>query len=250
MLNGIGALAAFSIALRQGDALRERFVARADNQNAIARFREQAASISDTEALLKDRRTLEFVLEAFQLESEINKTAILRRILTEPPGEATSLANKLTDQRWRQLAAAFGGREGKPLGNAALVNRIAALAMENRFEKAMGEGNAGVREALYFRRMAGNITTVPQLMSDRALTTVARGALGLPEQFSLLSYEQQRDLLTDRIDLEELRDPKVVERMAQRYLVLAAPQTQSADPLLALFGGGSVETILSLSISA
>jgi hypothetical protein len=246
MLPGLGAQAAFAVVQRQGEALRARFEARRDNQAEAARFRETAAALPDVEALLKDRRTLGVVLEAFQLEGEIDKRALLRKVMTEDPKEARSLANRLTDPRWRQLAAAFGGRSGPPLAGPALVDRLLRQAMTNRYEKSLGESNPGLREAVYFSRKAAEVTSVPQLMSDKAMLAVARGALGLPEQFGLLEYEQQRDVLTRRLDVAQLQDPKAVARIAQRYLAGKAP-AEASSPALALFGRSDAGTVATLA---
>jgi hypothetical protein len=405
MLPGLGAQAALAVVDRQGAALQARFTARRDNLAEVAGLRERAPRIADVDALLKDRRALRMVLEAFQLEGEIDKRAMIRRVLTEDPAEQSSLVNRLVDPRWRDFAntfaarrpvaltpdqvaqqtpdqlralqinsmaalspfqvqaltaeqvasldpaqvagiapdaiigldagdvaalttaqaaaltpaqirglgavqvaaiepddlAAFGTDQIRalgpsqiaaltndqlgaltldqvaaftaaqaaaftaqqlatfgdvqratlaaalpasdelppapprgPLDDRALLDRIVQGAMTNRFEKAMGEANPGLREALYFRRMAGSVTTVAQLMSDRALLEVARGALGLPQQFGLLSFEQQRDLITRRLDVTLLQDPKEVARMSARYLLQqnAAPPT---SPVAALF---------------
>ncbi|WP_270936527.1 DUF1217 domain-containing protein [Falsiroseomonas oryzae] len=408
MLAGVGAQAALAIAERQGEALQARFAARRDNQAEAARLREAAGRITDVEALLKDRRTLRLVLEAFQLETEVDKRATLRRVLTEDPAAQGSLVNRLSDPRWKALADAFassravtlsaealgrqapeevaklelnriagldflqvqaltaeqiaaldpaqigaisaeaiGGMEtgdvaalsraqvaaltpaqlrgllqwqvaaiepedisalspeqlrafspaqltaltpaqmaaladdqvgafsanqaaafdptqraalsaaGRamldtapflpdeapletrraPLADSRLVDRVIAGAMTNRFEKAMGDANPGLREALYFRRMAGQVTSIAQLMSDRALTEVVRGALGIPTSFGTLEFEQQRDLLTRRLDVAKLQDPKEVAKMAARYVAQLQP-APAASPVLSLLGGG------------
>jgi hypothetical protein len=240
MLPGLGAQAALAVVDRQGAALQARYAARRDVAAEVAAFRERAPRIADAEALLKDRRALAFTLEAFQLEGEIGKTAIIRKLLTEDPTAEGSFANRMADPRWRQFAAAFAPRQGQPpLGDAALVESLVARTVTNRYEKAMGEANPGMREALYFRRMAAQVTTVPQLMSDRALMEVARGALGLPESFGLLSFEQQRDLVTRRLDLSQFQDPKAVARMTQRYLANRGPSEPPASPALALLTGGN-----------
>jgi hypothetical protein len=418
MLPGLGASTALAVAERQGAALQARFAARRDNAADADRLREAAGRITDVEALLKDRRALTMVLEAFQLESEINKTAMIRKVLTEDPTDEGSLANRMADPRWRELANAFAatqavamtsddfasqsteqlrglalnqmaglnfaqlralspeqiaaldpaqiaavspdtlgwmeledvtaltadqvgaltpsqlrgftpaqiwaiepadlatlgeaqlraltpaqiemmsnpqasalrpeqlqafsasqaaaftapmrnavGATGRaildaaparpaealveqpraPLADTTLVDRIVSRAMVNRYEKSMGEANAGMREALYFRRMAGSVTSIAGLMADRALTEVVRGALGLPPQFALLSFEQQRDTLTQRLDLSELQDPKAVARMAQRY-VAQLPASQPADNITALFANaGGAEAIATLA---
>jgi hypothetical protein len=234
MLDGIGAVAAWSVFARQGEALSARFAERRDNQADIARFREAASRINSVQELMRDRRTLTFVLEAFQLEGEISKTAVIRRLLTEDPANERSFANRMVDPRYREINAAFGGREGAPLADPALVERIVTGAMTNRFEKAAGDGNAGLREALYFQRKAATVTNVNELMADRAMTAVVRGALGLPEKFGLLGFEQQRRILNDRVNFEQLRDPASVKRMVQRYLIQSPQATPPTDPRLAL----------------
>jgi hypothetical protein len=418
MLPGIGASTALAVAERQGAALQARFAARRDNAADADRLREAAGRITDVEALLKDRRALTMVLEAFQLESEINKTAMIRKVLTEDPMAESSLANRMADPRWRELANAFAatrpvamtsddfaaqsigqlrglalnqmaglnfaqlralspqqiaaldpaqiaavspdtlgwmeledvtaltaeqvgaltpsqlrgftpaqiwaiepvdlatlgtvqlraltpaqievmsvaqvsalrpeqleaftasqaaaftapmrnaiGAAGRaildaapslpaeepvaqpraPLADTRLVDRIVSQAMVNRYEKSMGDANTGMREALYFRRMAGSVTSIAGLMADRALAEVVRGALGLPQQFAMLSFEQQRDILTERVDLADLLDPKAVARMAQRY-VAQLPASQPADNIAALFAtAGGAEAIATLA---
>ncbi|HYF08383.1 MAG TPA: DUF1217 domain-containing protein [Acetobacteraceae bacterium] len=251
MLNGIGAPAAWAILQRQGEAMQARFAARRDNLAEAERFRARAAEIPTVDALLRDRRTLSMVLEAFQLEGEVDKRAVVRRLLTEDPADERSFANRMADPRYRQINAAFGGRDGAPLRDPRLVERLIQGALVNRFEKAMGEGNPGLREALYFRRMIGGVASVPALMADRALTTVVRGALGQPAQFGLLSYERQRDFLASRLDPSAFGDAKAMDRLIARYLARAGEGAAQApaDPRLALLGGaGGSGALLTLTI--
>lgn len=249
MLDGIGAPAAWAVLQRQGEALQARFAAQKVNQVEADRFRARAAEIDSVEALLRDRRSLSLVLEAFQLESEIDKRAVIRKLLTEDPANETSFANRMADPRYRQLNAAFGGRSGAPLSDPALVDRIVGAAMTNRFEKAAGQGNAGLREALYFRRTIAAVGSIPALMSDRALTTVARGALGLPGQFGLLDYERQRALLTKRLDPASFTDARAMDRLIQRYLVQANPGATASNPLLSLLSGSGGSALPGFSLT-
>lgn len=240
MLNGVGATTAWAILQRTGDSFQTRFEAQRTVTRDVDRFRQRAAEIGSVEELMKDYRTLQFVMEAYQLEGEINKRGIVNKLLTDDPADTRSFANRMIDPRYRQMNADFGGRTGAPLADAALVERIIDRALTNRFEKAQGEANPGVREALYFKRMIGGVTDVRQLMSDRVLTSVARGALGLPEKFGLLEFEQQQRILAKRIDFEKFSDPKEVDRFIQAYLVKTAGERGpgAGNPMLALFGGG------------
>ncbi len=250
MLDGIGAPAAFAIVQKNGDGLRARFAARRDNVADMARFRERAAAITDVEGLLKDRRTLQVVLEAFQLEGEIGKRGLLRKILTEPLAQENALANRFADPRWKQLAQAVGNGQVPPLAAGSRLQKLVDLAMTNRFEKAMGDSNPGMREALYFSRVGAQATTLAQLMSDPALTSVARGAIGMPDTFAALGYDQQKAILGKRLDMSVMADAATRQKMAGRYLALTAATTIATSSVSALFdGSGSAAGIAALAAS-
>lgn len=240
MLNGLGAPAAWSLLQRRGEVFQDRFEQQRTVARDVERFRERAREIGSVEELMRDRRSLQFVLEAFQLEGELDKRGIVRRLLTDDPADTRSFANRMVDPRYRQINRAFGGNDGPPLADRRLVDRIVDLTLTNRFEKAQGEANPGLREALYFKRLIGSVQDVNQLMSDRVLTTVARGALGLPDKFGMLSFEQQRTVLERRIDFEQFKDPKGVDRFVQTYLIRTASErpAPAPNPMLAVLGGG------------
>ncbi len=239
MLYGLGASTAWSVLQKNGETLQTRWEARKDVTRDVERFRERAAEIGSIEELMKDRRTLTFVLEAFQLEGEVDKRAVINRLLTDDPEDPRAFANRMVDPRYRQINRDFGGKEGPPLADAALVDKIIQQTLTNRFEKANGEANPGLREAMYFQRMIGTVSDVKGMMGDKVLTAVARTALGLPKQFGLLEYEQQKAILEKRLDPEKFKDPAWVNRFVQRYLTLNEDAAGPAsDPRLALFGGG------------
>lgn len=241
MLYGLGATAAWSVLQRNGEAMQARWEARKDVARDVERFRQRAGEIGSIDELMKDRRTLTFVLEAFQLESEVDKRAVVRKLLTEDPADLGSFANRMADPRYRQLNQTFGFDDAAkpPLADPERVEAIIRKALTNRFEKANGEANPGLREAMYFKRMIGSVTDVKGLMSDKVLTAVARTALGLPKQFGLLEYEQQKTILEKRLDGVDFKDAAWAHRFVQHYLTLnddaAAP---ASDPRLALFAGG------------
>lgn len=237
MLDGIGASVAWAVLRRQGAVLETRFASQKTNAADADRFRARAAEIKTTEDLLKDRRSLTMVLEAFQMETEVDKKAVLRKLLTDDPADMSSFANRMVDHRYRELNAAFGGRTGAPLASKAMVEQIIRRAMVNRFEKAAGSGNSGLREALYFQRSIASVSSIPALMSDTALVTVAQGALGLPSQFGLLDYSQQKAILTKRLDPATFTDPKAMNKLIQRYLVQAGGSSASTDWRTTLLSG-------------
>lgn len=244
MLTGLSGSAAWAVVNRQGEALRDRFVGQATLARESDRFAERARTIATPEALLRDRRTLQFVLESYGLESEIGKTAILRKLMTENPDAQGSLANKMVDQRYRQFARDFSGWDRQnPLTKTGALSTITERWQTARFEKGMGENSPGMREALYFRRNAAGAEKVTQLMADPALAFVVRVATGLPRQFAGLSFEQQRDVLERRVDMTTFSDPKRLDAFIRRFLVRYDIENGGAtggpqNPLAGLFAGG------------
>ncbi len=238
MLDGLGAPAAWAVMQRTGESLQTRFATTRSNTADAARLREQGPKIASVEDLLKDRRSLQIVLEAFQLEGEIDKKAILRKLMTESPDNENSFANRMADPRYARLAGSFAGRDTPPLGDPTLVEAIISRAMTNRFEKASGDANPGMRAALYFKRTIGAVTTIPQILADKALTEVVRGGLGLPETFGLQTYDRQKAILTQRLDPASFSDPKAMSKLVVRYLNQVDAGTSNQSPLIGLLSGG------------
>ncbi len=238
MLAGIPAPAAWSVLQRQGAALAQRFVAQPSLAREVARFRERAEAITDPEALLKDRRTLQFVLESYGLESEIGKTAVLRKLMTEDPDADGALAGKMADRRYRQFARDFSLWQTRvPFQRQGALDTLIGRWQLARYEKQLGEDAPGLREALYFRRVAPGASSVLQLMSDPALALVARVGLGLPSQFSALEFSQQRAILEARIDLKTFSDPRRMDAFLRRFLIRYEQEyggAPAANPLAAL----------------
>jgi hypothetical protein len=254
MLTGLGASQAFSVVLRQGDALEARFASQKTLAREEERFRARAAELATPEALLRDRRSLEFVLQAYGLEGEIGKTAILRKLMTQDPDATGSLAGTMVDPRYRQFArdmSGWDGTSGPPLQRAGAVDGLIEKWRTARFEVRMGEDSPGLREALYFRRVAPDKTSVVEMMGDPALVYVLRMAAGLPRQFGTLDYDQQRTLLEKRIDMETFSDPKRLDQFIRRFLVRyeienGSGQADSGGIATLLSGSGSTSGLFSL----
>lgn len=236
---GLSGATAYKVVTRDETARLARFEKQPTVQKDVQRFLDAAPTIKSAEDLLKNRRVLQFVLTAFQLEDSVDQKAIIRKVITEDPSDPKSLANRLADPRFSKLAAAVGDWSSNPLAKKSVQDAIIQGYKQNAFEKDQGEQTPGMREALYFRRMIGNAKTLPQVMTDKALLQVVRVGLGLPEKFGVLSYDQQKTILSKRIDVKNFSDPAFVDRFVQRFLVNNDMQQDKApDPKLSLLGGG------------
>ena len=216
------ALGWYKVVEKSRDRLERNFERQPQVARDIKRFQEEAPSIKSVDNLMKDRRVLKLVLSAFQLESEISKTALLKKIMTQPVGDEKSLANRMLDPRYKQLAQAVQPlfESGVGLSNAKGRESIIQAFKTNEFEKQQGEQAPGMREVMYFKRSIGKVNDLTQIMADKTLMKVVRVGLGFPPQFGLLKYEQQRARLEDRVEVEKFKDPKFVDKFVQRFLIM------------------------------
>lgn len=209
----------------------------------FAALAQRAETASD---ILGNRELADYTMRAMGLDPGMVNEETLTKLLTEDPYDPASHAAQQKEPAFATYARAMAAW----IGNAGQERRLEAGIIDrwttNAFEIA--QETSGVRAALYFRRMIGGIGSVNELMSDKVLMEVARGAFRLGDAFAMMPFEQQQRVLTQRVDLASFRDPKAVDRLAQRFL-LTKQDTAAVSPLAALFdNSGSTNTIASLGM--
>ena len=217
-----------------------------------AYFQKVAANLTTPDKLLGDYRALSVVLNAFGISSDIQSTALLRKLMTQDPTQSTSLANTLGDAKLQRFARAMNGFNPPPFGNAGDVTATITAAATNSYEHSQDTLSPGLQQALYFNRTVGNVTTVNQLMSDPTLLKVAVVAAGLDvTQFGGLNFAQQQTIVTKTIKLSDFQSPAKVNQMAESFLVRQGQSssggTTTADMALSLLNGtadGSGQSLL------
>ena len=105
---GLGA----QVALQVVDATRDRQMALlqndVQNSRAEAAFRERIGQITTPEELVADFEVYSFVMRAFDLEDQIFGKGMIRKVLEADPEEPSSLLNRLTDIRFREMHLSLG----------------------------------------------------------------------------------------------------------------------------------------------
>jgi hypothetical protein len=180
---------------------------------------EQVKSIDD---FMGDDRLFRFAMKAWGLGEMSYAKAFMRKVLTEGIDTNESFANTLTDPRYREFAKAFNF---KNFGSTTTVFDEVRQGAVDRFvrqqvEEDAGVQNEGVRLALYFERKASGINTPLDILADKALLQVAKTALGLPESISLLDLDRQEQLIEERLDVEDLKDPEKLEKFLTRFAAM------------------------------
>ncbi|MEC3861626.1 DUF1217 domain-containing protein [Mesobacterium sp. TK19101] len=212
------------------------FAARPDLARDADRFQERIAGLTSPEALVADRTALKVALGAYDLGQDIDSRFFIRRILEGGSTDASALANRLQDSRYKELARGFG-QDRFDLGltrNAAFVARTIDKYTQVAFEQAVGEQDADLRLSLGFKRLmpeiaastASNDAAWFKVMANPPLRKVWETVFGLPQQFGQIDLDKQLEVFktkaesgfgTDRI--AELATGDTSEQIVRRFLL-------------------------------
>jgi hypothetical protein len=178
-------------------------------------YRKTVATITSADELLNDQRLKAYLVKAYGIKGDTSNTT-LRRVLTSDLFDQDSFVNQSGNEAYKDLAIDFNfGSDGKVLRSdvGAVQDRSALAAtwqlyLRQTVEEDAGEQNAGVRLALYFERKAEGIDSPYDILADEALLKVVQTTLSLPATMSLLDLDRQAKLIEDRLELEDLQDPR------------------------------------------
>lgn len=196
-------------------------------QHTVAAFTAAVNSAKSVKQLLSNPAVMNVLLTAHGMSDQIGYTALATKALTSNPVDPMALVNRLTDTRWKTLAQTynFAGGGLKAIQNPKTIAAIAQSYAQATWQAGQDSMTPGLSNALAFKAKAPKITTVDQILGDKALRTVVTTALGIPAQIAFQTLGAQENAISSRIDIKKFQDPKFVETFAQRYLVANA-----ADP--------------------
>jgi hypothetical protein len=255
----LGGVAGWRFLERTMETQRAAFDAAPARQRDLAHFREAIGRVSSAAELVADRQLLSVALGAFGLDGDVDNRFFIRKVLEEGTADRDALANKLTDRRYRDLAAAFGFGNGQPprAGRPGFADEIAAAYLVRQFEIAVGDGDQSMRLALTLDRALPDIagravaddTKWLTVMGDPPLRKVFETALGLPSAFGALDLDRQLadfKARAERVfgvsDFAELASPEMQDEVLRTFLAraqltgdLGAPAPSA--PALAILAG-------------
>lgn len=203
-------------------------------------FRAQVAEIETVDEFFKKYKVLQFALSAYGMESEARYPARIRQTMMSDPNDRYSVANRMADERYRQLAREFDffNKGVDQLKDSNFVDYLVNGFVRNEFEKDAGTLNPDVTAALYFRRKAPQMTKTNQLYGDVQLFDVVKEALAIPSA----AVNQPVAQLTARIerdfDVSRVGDKAYVDKFITRYLAMKDmnQQQSTSSTLTGIFG--------------
>ncbi|MDB2438712.1 DUF1217 domain-containing protein [Hellea sp.] len=185
--------------------------------------------------LMSDRRLLTVALGAFSLGEEIDKGAFVRKILEEGTEDNSSFAVRLNNSDYLDLANTFVvGDNGELNITADTAADIVLKYQTESFEEELGDVDNSMRLALNFKRVIADFASQGlsenagwfKAMASTPIRTVLESAFNLPDGFSQLDLDFQKEILADKAKefyggttVDVFNDPDVIENTIRRYLL-------------------------------
>jgi hypothetical protein len=217
-------------------------------QSAINAFTQAVTSATSMTQLLANPAFMNVLLTANNMTDQIGYTALATQALTSNLSDPNSLANTLTDTRWKTLAQTY---DFSAAGLAAMQTPATIASIANAYATATWETSQdsvtpGLSNALAFKTQASTITSVDQILGNPTMRTVVTTALGIPEQIAFQDLYAQEQSISTRLDITQFQNPSFVESFVQRYLIANAAATSSA----ASSTGSSTPDLTTLAIQS
>jgi hypothetical protein len=200
-------------------------------QHAISAFTAAVQRATSVNQLLSNPAVMQVLMTANGLADQIPYTALAQKALTSDLSDPKSLANTLTDTRWKSVAQTyqFASKGLSIIQNPSVISTIANGYAEVTWRQSLDKQTPGLSNALTFRAEASKFTSVDQILGDSVVRTVVTTALGVPEQIAFQSLTAQENAISSRLDVSKFQDPKFVETFAQRYLIAASANTSATS---------------------
>ena len=163
-----------------------------------AYYKDNIGKVKTVDDLLKDYRLYTYAMKAYGLEDMTYAKAFMKKVLESDLSDANSFANKLTDKRYREFAAAFSfnGTETPAAQSANQTDEMIGLytATVKRQVEAIDE------DTRYYNLTIAGVKTVDEFLNNDRLRTYVFQALGIDD--SQWSRDTIKKVLTS-----DLSDP-------------------------------------------
>jgi len=197
---------------------------------SIAAFTQAVSSAKSMTQLLANPQFMNVLLTANGMSDQIGYTALATKALTSNLGDPKSLANQLTDTRWKTLAQTynFSSTGLATFQNPATIASIASAYATATWQTSQDQVTPGLTNALAFKAQASTISSVDQILGNPTMRAVITTTLGIPQEIAFQSLNAQEKAISSRIDITQFKSPSFVESFVQRYLIANAANTSSS----------------------
>lgn len=164
-------------------------------ENAHANFETAVRGMKSTSELFEARnyRALEYVLTACGPQSEIGNTGKLQRVLESDLSDENSLADRMDDRRFRDIAGALDFKNGglTNLQDSGARAGIRARCEREAYRIDLGNQNPALRRAECFKNNISGASDIYSVPGDRTFREVVQKVGGMPSGGQLAQMRER-----------------------------------------------------------
>jgi hypothetical protein len=181
-------------------------------------FLANIGSVTSAQQLVSNSRLYTYVMDAFGLSDMTNAKALITKVLEGGSGSG-SFAASLNDPRYTALASAFDFATNGAATTTSETTQQTTISSfyEQTIENNVGEQNQGAQMALYFKRMAPEISSVYSILGDQTLLKVVETAFNLPSTLSLENIDTQAQEISQVLNVSQLSNPTYLQKFIGRF---------------------------------
>ncbi|MEJ5021358.1 DUF1217 domain-containing protein [Ochrobactrum vermis] len=222
-------------------------------ERETAYYKENIGKVKSIDDFMADSRLYNYAMKAFGLEDMAFAKAFVRKILTEGVSDKDSMANQLTDKRYKEFATVFDftGKGAETTQDVVAQQGTVDKYLRQTLEQEAGDQNDGVRLALYFERKASTLTNAYEILGDKALLSMVQTTFGWPSTMSNADIDKQAKLISEKIDFTRMSDPEYVSKFISRFTAMYEinnPTASSPASIASLLLGGTSSVGISMDI--
>lgn len=208
-------------------------------------FTSEMQKIKTLKDFLSNDRLTEFAMESLGIDPKTVTKEQLQKMFSSKLDDGESYLNKEMDPVFRRLVTAFNfDSDGNILHeDRSLIQTRRGLyeTLDNyltqTLETQAGEENAGVRLALYFKRIAAGTTSYYSILADTAIQSFINTTFGIPDELGNAPVDTQVAMMKKYFDIKDFQDPEKVKKLVARFTVMYDNAQNTTDPIMMLFNG-------------
>ncbi|MCQ1834163.1 DUF1217 domain-containing protein [Neorhizobium galegae] len=149
-------------------------------------YQENIGKIKTVDEFLDNYRLYSYAMQAHGLDDMIYAKAFMKQVLESDLSDDNSFANRLTDDRYQNIAAAFNFGVSNGEGAAAQSNGQMEELFDTYDQTIAAQNDTLEADTRYFKAMlgeTGNITNVDQLLANPRLRDYVFTAYGIDTEY-------------------------------------------------------------------
>ncbi|MQB43958.1 DUF1217 domain-containing protein [Rhizobium sp. ICMP 5592] len=179
----------YTIATRSMATTLNQVASQSQNKRQIDYYNANIGKVTNVDDFMGDYQLYSYAMEAYGLSDMTYAKAFMKQVLTSDLSDSTSFANKLTDPRYKEFAAAFNFGTGSSSTAQTSTQEDDLIGLYN--QSFTTEATDAQTETTYFSQNISSVKTVDDLLGNSRLKNYVLQAYGLDPTYTSNSFLKQ-----------------------------------------------------------